>query len=82
MAPVMEANLRALAERAPEHPARSRYRRIAEIVTGRQGAEADDGLAISEIPALVAKAKAASSMSGNPVQLSDEELGDIVRGAL
>jgi hypothetical protein len=30
----------------------------------------------------VAKAKAASSMRGNPVQLSDEELGDIVRGAL
>jgi alcohol dehydrogenase class IV len=102
MAPVMEANLRALAERAPEHPARRRYREIAEIVTGRQGAEASDGvawmrdlcqaldvrglghygLAVSDIPALVDKAKAASSMRGNPVQLSDDELGDIVRGAL
>jgi alcohol dehydrogenase class IV len=102
MAPVMEVNLRALAERAPEQPARARYREIAAIVTGRQGAEADagvvwmrdlcqaldvrglghHGLAVSDIPALVDKAKAASSMRGNPVQLSDDELGDVVRGAL
>ena len=102
MAPVMEANMRALAERAPEHPARAHYREIAEIVTGRQGAEAGDGVAwirelcqalevrglghygltVGDLPALVDKAKAASSMRGNPVQLSDDELGDIVRGAL
>jgi len=99
---VMEVNLRALAEREPEHPARDRYREIAEIVTGRHGAAAEDGLAwvrdlcqaldvrglgqhglsAGEIPALVAKAKAASSMRGNPVQLSDEELGDVVTRAL
>jgi len=99
---VMQANLRALAEREPEHPARARYREIAEIVTGRHGAEADDGVAwvrdlcqalevrglghhglsVGEIPVLVAKAKAASSMRGNPVQLSDEELGYVVTGAL
>jgi alcohol dehydrogenase class IV len=91
-----------LAEREPEHPARARYREIAEIVTGRHGAAAEDGLAwvrdlcqtldvkglgqhglsAGEIPALVAKAKAASSMRGNPVQLSDEELGDVVTRAL
>ena len=102
LVPVMEANLRALAEREPEHPARARYREIAEIVTGRHGAAAEDGLAwvrdlcqaldvrglgqhglsAGEIPALVAKAKAASSMRGNPVQLSDEELGDVVMRAL
>jgi alcohol dehydrogenase class IV len=102
MAPVMEANMRALAERAPEHPARARYREMAAIVTGRQGAEADDGVAwmrdlcqalevrglghygltVGDLPALVDKAKAASSMRGNPVQLSDDELGNIVRGAL
>jgi alcohol dehydrogenase class IV len=102
LGPVMEANLRALAERAPEHPARARYREIAEIVTGRHGAEAVDGvawlrdlcqslevrglghhgLAVSEIPSLVDKAKAASSMRGNPVQLSDDELGGIVVAAL
>jgi alcohol dehydrogenase class IV len=98
----MEANLRALAEREPEHPARVRYREIAEIVTGRHGAEAGEGVAwlrdlcqalevrglghhglsAGEIPALLAKAKAASSMRGNPVQLSDEELGDVVMAAL
>jgi alcohol dehydrogenase class IV len=98
----MEANLRALAERAPEHPARARYREIAEIVTGRHGAGADEGVAwmrdlcqklevrglghyglsTGEVPALVAKAKAASSMRGNPVQLSDEELGDVAMRAL
>jgi alcohol dehydrogenase class IV len=102
LVPVMEANLRALAEREPEHPARARYREIAEIVTGRHGAAGEDGLAwvrdlcqaldvrglgqhglsAGEIPALVAKAKAASSMRGNPVKLSDEELGDVVTRAL
>jgi alcohol dehydrogenase class IV len=40
------------------------------------------GLSADAIPALVAKAKAASSMGGNPVQLSEDELGDIVRAAL
>jgi len=102
LAPVMEANLRVLAARAPEHPARARYREIAEIVTGRHGAETDagvvwvrdlcqalevrglgrHGLSASEIPALVVKAKAASSMRGNPVQLSDEELADVALRAL
>jgi alcohol dehydrogenase class IV len=40
------------------------------------------GLSAGDIPALVAKAKAASSMRGNPVQLSDEELGDVAMRAL
>jgi alcohol dehydrogenase class IV len=102
LVPVMEVNLRALAERAPEHSARARYREIAEIVTGRHGAGADEGVAwmrdlcrelevqslgryglsADDVPALVAKAKVASSMRGNPLQLSDQELGEVVRGAL
>jgi alcohol dehydrogenase class IV len=102
LGPVMEANLRALAERAPEHPARARYREIAEIVTGRQGAQADEGVAwvrdlcqtldirglghhglsAGQVPALVAKAKVASSMRGNPVQLSEQELTDVAMRAL
>jgi alcohol dehydrogenase class IV len=102
LAPVMEANLLALAEREPEHPARARYLEIAEIVTGRHGAGTEDGVAsvrdlcqalevrglghhglsAGDIPALVAKAKAASSMRGNPVQLSDQELGDVATRAL
>jgi alcohol dehydrogenase class IV len=102
LAPVMEMNLRALAERSPEHPARSRYQELAEIVTGRRGAEADEGVAWvydlcqvldvkglgsyglsdGEIPALVAKAQAASSMRGNPTQLSDQELTETATRAL
>jgi alcohol dehydrogenase class IV len=102
LGPVMEANLRALAERDPEHPARDRYREIAEIVTGRHGAEADEGVAwvrdlcqaldvrglgqqglsAGDVPALVEKAKAASSMRGNPVQLSDQELAGVAMRAL
>jgi alcohol dehydrogenase class IV len=39
-------------------------------------------LSASEVPALAAKAKVASSMRGNPVQLTDEELGDIAMRAL
>lgn len=102
LVPVMEANLRALAEREPAHPVRARYREIAEIVTGRHGAEADEGVAwvrdlcqaldvrglgqhgllAAEVPGLVTKARAASSMRGNPMQLSDQELTDVAMRAL
>jgi alcohol dehydrogenase class IV len=40
------------------------------------------GLTRAELPDLVAKAKAASSMKGNPVQLTDDELIDILNRAL
>lgn len=102
LAPVMEANLRALAERAPEHPARARYRQIAEIVNGKAEIEAEQGVAwvrnlcqdlgvrglsrfgLSEndIPGLVTKAQAASSMRGNPVQLFESELIALAKKAL
>ena len=36
----------------------------------------------AHIPALVAKAKLASSMKGNPIVLSDEELTEIAERAL
>jgi alcohol dehydrogenase class IV len=45
LAPVMEMNLRAMADRAPEHPARARYQKIAEIVTGRPGVGAGEAVA-------------------------------------
>jgi alcohol dehydrogenase class IV len=45
LAPVMEMNLRALADRAPEHPARARYQEIAEILTGRPGVAAVEAVA-------------------------------------
>jgi len=40
----MEANLRALKERAPEHPVLKRYVEIAQILTGNPDADASDGL--------------------------------------
>lgn len=40
------------------------------------------GLGPADVPALVAKAQAASSMKGNPVVLTESELGDIVLKAL
>jgi len=40
------------------------------------------GLTRAELPDLVAKAMAASSMKGNPIQLSDGELADILKRAL
>jgi alcohol dehydrogenase class IV len=43
--PVMAANVRALRERAPQHPALARYREVAQIVTGDLSADIDDGVA-------------------------------------
>ncbi len=39
------------------------------------------GITESDIPVLVEKSQAASSMKGNPVHLSEEELSDIIRDA-
>jgi alcohol dehydrogenase class IV len=40
------------------------------------------GAAESDVPALVAKARAASSMKGNPVELEEDELVEIARASL
>jgi alcohol dehydrogenase class IV len=40
------------------------------------------GVKADEIPRLVEKAKVASSMRGNPIVLTDEELTAIARAAL
>jgi alcohol dehydrogenase class IV len=40
------------------------------------------GMAASDVPTLVAKAKLASSMKGNPLPLTDEELTEIAQRAL
>lgn len=42
---VMEANVRAMQERAPQHPALARYDEVARLLTGRPGAKATDGVA-------------------------------------
>lgn len=43
LAPVMEANIRALRARAPESPALGRYQEVARIVTGGPDARAEEG---------------------------------------
>ncbi|MCC6614187.1 MAG: iron-containing alcohol dehydrogenase [Anaerolineae bacterium] len=99
---VMEANLKALRERASDHPALARYGEIARIVTGRDDAAADDGIAWTyelrdalAIPGLgefglkadhfadvLPKAQRASSMKGNPLLLTEDELLGILAQAI
>jgi alcohol dehydrogenase class IV len=99
---VMRANVRALRERQPAHPALLRYREIASIVTGGQEAEASDGvlwverlcadlhiprlgeygIQTGDIPSLVQKASAASSMKANPIALTPAEMTEILERAL
>lgn len=44
LAPVTEANVRALRERDPDNPALAAYRRAAVLLTGRDGATVEDGV--------------------------------------
>ena len=80
---VMEVNVRALERR---HPAKLvRYSEVARLLTGRPYATVTDGVkwvAAGDIPALVEKAAQASSMKGNPIVLTGEELREIVSCAL
>ncbi len=99
---IMATNLKALREREPEHPALGRYREIGRILTGKDSATADDGVAWTydlrdalAIPALgtfglgahafseiLPKARSASSMKGNPLALTDDELLGILEQAV
>ena len=45
LAPAMRMNVRALAERAPSHPALARFGEVARLLTGSPTAEAADGIA-------------------------------------
>jgi len=96
---VMEANIRALRERAPQSPALARYEEAARLLTGLATASAEDGILwvkklcgdlkiepvsaygirAEEIPDIVRKARASSSMKGNPIALTDEEIESIIR---
>jgi alcohol dehydrogenase class IV len=51
------------------------------LALGIQGL-ASLGMTPAEVPLLVEKAKAASSMRGNPIALTDAELGQIVAEAM
>ncbi len=99
---VMAANVRALEQRAPHHPALARYDEVAQFLTGHPAAHAADGVAwvadlcralavppladfgLSEedFPDVIAKAQQASSMKGNPIKLTEEELGEILELAV
>jgi alcohol dehydrogenase class IV len=102
LAPVVEANVRALRDRQPAHPALDRYAEAARLLTGRDDASIEDGVAwIRETVALlkiaglgtfglrgehtdevVAKAARSSSMQGNPVVLSDDELHQVLAASV
>jgi alcohol dehydrogenase class IV len=99
---VVATNLRALREREPRSEALRRYQKVAELLTGEAGAEAEaavqwlhDLVADLSIPPLasygirrdaadelVEKAARASSMKGNPILLTREELAAIFEAAL
>jgi len=100
--PVVERNIHALRERAPQHPSLERYRELARIFTGRAGADALDsvawlselveelriprlgayGLDAAAVPELVARAQRASSMQGNPLVLTPDELAQTLEAAI
>lgn len=97
-----EANVTALADRAPDSPAAARYNEVAQLLTGNPDATVADGvdwinelcaeLAVpglatygieaSHFPEIIAKSKNSSSMKGNPVELTEDELAEILERAL
>jgi alcohol dehydrogenase class IV len=95
---VVEANLRALLERAPDSPSLARYRETATLL----GAPPDDlagwlqnlvddfdlprlgvfGVGEQHLAELAQRAARANSMKANPIELSQEELRQLIRAAL
>ncbi len=102
LAPIVEANVRALEARAPGSPALERYEEIARVLTGDANAQAEDGVAWmgelveamaiprlasygvtdGDILRIVDQARRASSMQGNPITLTDDELTEALSVAL
>jgi alcohol dehydrogenase class IV len=102
LAPVTEANVRALRSAPDGQPALDRFTEIAGILTGNPAAAVEDGFAwirdtvgLLEIPRLAAfglslhdvddvaaKAAGSSSMQGNPVVLSHDDLRTILLDAI
>lgn len=98
----MVVNVTALRLRAPQSQALKRYAEVAEILTGKRGAEAEEGvdwiqelcteLAVPSLKSFglhpgnlaiaVEKSQSASSMKGNPIALTAEELTGILQRAL
>ena len=98
---VMEANVRALQERAKDSEELKRFDEVGRILTGDRQAKAVDGvtwiqqlcrtlqipplqefgLQETEFSVVVEKAQKASSMKGNPIVLTKEELEEILQKA-
>jgi alcohol dehydrogenase class IV len=101
LAPVVEANVRALREREPDSPALRRYAHVARLLTGRDDATVEDAVewlretvAVLHVPPLgevglepakhaevAEKAARSSSMQGNPVRLTEQELMSVLQAA-
>ncbi|MBN1311666.1 MAG: iron-containing alcohol dehydrogenase [Anaerolineae bacterium] len=99
---VMTANVKALQERQPDSAVIARFDTVAQLLTGKPSATADEGVAwiqalcvelsvpslsrfgleSSMFPAVMAAARKASSMKGNAISLTDEELAAILEKAL
>lgn len=102
LAAAVDVNLRALRDRAPEHSALPRITEVANLLTGRSDATAEDaiawlqeltgalsipglasyGLNLDQVEAVVTAAQNASSMRGNPIKLSDQEVSEILTRSL
>ncbi len=99
----VDVNLRALRDRAPEHPALARMTEVASLLTGQPDATPEEaigwlqdlttalsipGLASyglddnAEISEVVTAAQKASSMRANPIELTDQEVSEIVTRSL
>jgi len=101
MPSVTRTNLKALDQRAPEHPSIKRYTEAARILTGKVDAKAEEaadfceelkyvlgipglgklGVKREDFESLCEKASKASSMKGNPVELTGDELMGILDAA-
>ncbi|RPH60418.1 MAG: iron-containing alcohol dehydrogenase [Chloroflexi bacterium] len=91
---VLEVNWRAIQERMPQSIILQRFDEVAQILTGKGQARADEGIAwlkelaaalkipplaeygvtTADFPVIAAQAQKASSMKGNPLELTESEL--------
>ena len=101
LAPVVEANVRALRDRDPGSAALDRYATAARLLTGRDDATVEDavewlretvsaldvpplgavGLAPAQYAEVAEKAAKSSSMQGNPILLTSDELVAVLNAA-
>ncbi len=99
---VTAANIAALRQREPSHPALARYEEISKLLVQKPTSRAEDvshwlrelinalaipplsqyGITTADFPLIIEKSKVASSMKGNPISLTEEELEGILAQAL